>query len=93
MEILEIGYSSNGNTSLKNNRNLKSRNGFFKSFKDSKYKYNLQKHEHNLKIKKMDEYDFELLKLRLKREQKIKTISFVLGIVLIIITTLVLLYK
>lgn len=88
MEVIEVGYSSNGNTSLKNNRKLKERKGFFKSYKELEYKHNLQEHKHNENIKKMSSYEMQILKLKLKREKNFKMLKFVLMICLVVISVL-----
>jgi len=89
MKNLElVGYSSNGMTSIKNNRNLKKRSGFFESFKKIERKFNLkkQKNEH---IKNMNQTELKILRKTLQKEYRMKITFYVLGIVSIIIGMLV----
>lgn len=83
-----MSYSSGANVIIKNNRSLKKRKGFFKSYKELDYKHNLQEHSPNENIKKMSSYKMNLLKLKLRKQRNSRTLNFVLGISLIILLTL-----
>lgn len=79
MKNLKKVYSGSANTSLKNNRNLNKRSGFFESYKKSDRKFNL-KSQKNENVKEMNKSEILLLREKLNTQYWLNLVGYVVGI-------------